>query len=442
MSLFSALQTSVSGMAAQANALSAISDNIANSSTTGYKEANAQFETLIGEQATSTYQSGGVQTDIRYGVSDQGTLNSTTSATDLAISGNGFFVVSQNGVGQYLTRAGSFVPDSSGNLVNAAGYNLMGYAIASDGTESPNLSVVNVSNDTLQAAASTSGTLAANLPSTATVVTPLTSTTTGGVTTTSGTATPADNVADSTYTDKTSMTVYDNLGNADVLDVYATKIGTDTWQIAAYQQSAAASGGGFPYTSGPLAVSDITFGSTGAVASTENMLAATPSDTISTTKSILSVPVPDGNTVSIDMSGMTQLATSFGVNTATADGNAPSKLASVSIAADGTVTDVYASGFQIPTFKIPLAVVNSPDNLTAISGNVYQASETSGAAILSTANTSGVGKIEQDELEGSTVDLATELTTMITAQRGYEANSKVLQAASDLLSTLTHLQLS
>ena len=413
MSLFSALQTSVSGMAAQANALSAISDNIANSSTTGYKEANAQFETLLGEQSTSTYESGGVQTDIRYGVSDQGTLESTTSATDLAVSGNGFFVVSQNGQGQYLTRAGSFVPDSSGNLVNAAGYNLMGYAIEPDGTTASTLSIVNVSSDTLQVAASTAGTLTANLPSTATLVTG---------------DTPADNKADSTYTDKTSMTVYDAQGKADVLDVYATKTAADpdTWQIAAFQQSAAASGGGFPYTSGPLATTNLTFSDAGAV----------------TSSATLSVPVPNGNSVSIDMSGMTELATDFSVTTATADGNAPSKLSSVAISQDGTVTGVYASGTKIATYKIPLATVNSPDNLTPISGNIYQASATSGAAILSDANTSGVGTINQDELEESTVDLATELTSMITAQRGYEANSKVLQAASDLLSTLTHLQLS
>ena len=313
----------------------------------------------------------------------------------------------------------------------------MGYKIGTDGTAST-LSVVNVSSDSLQSAASTSGTLTANLPSTATtVVTPATTTTnpTTGVTTTTGNDTPADNKADSVYTDKTSLTVYDNLGKADVLDVYATKTGANTWQIAAYQQSDAGSGGGFPYTSSAVAVSNLTFnGSSGAVTSSTNVLTGKTQ-----ASAALAVTLPDGNAIGIDMTGMTQLATDFGVTTATANGNAPSKLSSIRIGTDGTLTDVYASGFTVATYKIPLATVNSPNNLTAISGNVYQASQTSGQVILSSADSNGVGKIEQDTLEESTVDLATELTNMITAQRGYEANSKVLQASSDLLGVLNRL---
>lgn len=115
-------------MTAQANALSAISNNIANSSTVGYKAAGAQFESMLSQQATPVLSSGGVQTDMRYGVATQGTLTATSSASDLAIKGNGFFVVSNNGQGTFLTRAGNFVPDASGNLVNSAGYQLMGYA--------------------------------------------------------------------------------------------------------------------------------------------------------------------------------------------------------------------------------------------------------------------------------------------------------------------------
>ncbi len=435
MSLFNSMRTATSGMAAQANALSAISDNIANSSTTGYKDASAQFETLLGEDSTTNYESGGVQTDIRYGVADQGTLQTTTSATDLSISGNGFFAVSQNGQGTYLTRAGSFVPDTTGNLVNTAGYNLMGYAIGTNGTAST-LSVVNVSNSTLQAAASTSGTLKANLPSTAAVVgTPATTDANGNPVAATGSPLPSSNSPAAQYTDKTSMTVYDNLGKADILDIYATKTGTDTYEMTAYQQSDAASNGGFPYASAPVAVTDLTFdAASGKVTSSTNALSGQ-----AMTSPSLAVTLPDGNAIGIDLSGTTQLATSFGVTTATANGNAPSTLSSIKIGTDGTVTSVYSSGVQVATYKIPLATVESPDNLTAISGNVYQASQTSGQVVLSAATTNGTGTIQQDSLEESTVDLATELTNMIQAQRGYEANSKVLQAASDLLSVLNRL---
>ena len=421
MSLFNTMRTSVSGMAAQSNALSAIGDNIANSSTTGYKEASAQFETLLGNDSSSSYESGGVTTDIRYGITDQGTLSTTTSATDLAIQGNGFFVVSNNGQGTYLTRAGSFVPDSNGNLVNAAGYDLMGSQIV-DGKPSPSLSVVNVSAASLlPPTPSTSGTLAVNLPSTATAAA-------------AGT-TPADSTSSTTatvnYTDKTSMTVYDNLGTADVLDVYFTKTGDNTWEATAYQQSAATNGG-FPYTgaapgmSAALGSTSLTFDPKSGTLTAGNPLS-------------INLSPPNGNPVALDLSATTQLATDFGVTTAQANGNAPSKLSSVKVGTDGTLTAVYANGTQVATYTIPVATVTSPDNLAPLNGNVYEISVTSGNYQLQAAGTNGAGTIQSDSLEQSTVDLATELTNMIVAQRGYEANSKVLQAASDMLSVLNRL---
>ena len=428
MSLFNTMRTSVSGMAAQSNALSTIGDNIANSSTTGYKEADAQFETVIGNSAVSSYESGGVLTDIRYGVAQQGTLETTTSPTDLAVNGNGFFVVgsgSSGGSGQYLTRAGSFVPDSTGNLVNAAGYQLMGYKLGSDGTPATGLSVVNLNTNELQASPSTSGTLDANLPSAAAVVS-------GGTPGTTGTnSPPSQNYTAPTYSAETTMTVYDDLGQADTLDVYFTKTGDNSWEAAAYNHADASPGGTFPYAgTGPLGSVKLTFDpSTGKLAS----------GSLSTLK----VNVPGGTQgLPIDLSSTTQLATSFSVSTSTTDGNPPSKLSSVAIGSDGTVTATYASGSQAALYRIPLATVQSPDNLTELNGNVYQTSANSGSMLLNTAGTGATGKIQSDALEQSTVDLATELTNMIQAQRGYEANSKVLQAASDMLSNLERLQVS
>ena len=427
MSLFNALRTSVSGLNAQSNALGVISDNIANSATTGYKEANAQFETLLASSgATGTYESGGVQTDVRYGVTDQGTLATTTSATDLAITGNGFFPVSQNGDNSYLTRAGSFVPDSNGNLINAAGFSLLGYQIGPDGTPSSTLSIVNVSNSNLQYAPTTAGTLAVNLPSTATAVPTTTTTDPQGNTTTTQPTPGTTNSASTQYTDKTSLTVYDDLGTADNLDVYYTKTGTDTWEVTAYKQSDASANGGFPYASSNLGSVNVTFDP-----ATGNFASGSPTT--------LNVSL-NGNSIPVSLTGTTQLATAFGVNTASANGNAPSKVSGVTIGTDGTVTEDYSSGAQIATYKIPLATVQSPDNLTSVTGNVYQQSSTSGNVILETAGTNGAGVIKSDSLEQSTVDLATELSNLVTVQRAYEANSKVLQAASDLLGNLNQIQ--
>src|SRR5262249_37418043 len=124
------MRTGVSGMTAQANALGTVSDNIANSDTTGYKRASAEFSTLLQSTSTTSYTSGGVNTDIRYGVTDQGNVIGTTNTTDFAIQGNGFFIVDNNSGTPFLTRAGSFVPDANGDLVNAAGFYLMGYSLA------------------------------------------------------------------------------------------------------------------------------------------------------------------------------------------------------------------------------------------------------------------------------------------------------------------------
>src|SRR5450432_1014149 len=129
MSLFGVMNTAISGLSAQANKLSTIGDNVANSSTAGYKEAEAEFETLLGDSSASTYSSGGVSTSVRYNVTGQGTRTDTTSTTDLMVSGSGFFIVKGADGSTALTRAGSFVPDAKGDLVNTAGYYLQGYPL-------------------------------------------------------------------------------------------------------------------------------------------------------------------------------------------------------------------------------------------------------------------------------------------------------------------------
>ncbi len=126
MSLYGMMRTGVSGMNAQANRLSAVADNIANASTVGYKRAETQFSSLVLPSTGGQYNSGSVLTDVRYGISDQGGIRSTSSTTDLAIDGNGYFVVQGADGSTFLTRAGSFVPDKNGNLVNSAGYYLLG----------------------------------------------------------------------------------------------------------------------------------------------------------------------------------------------------------------------------------------------------------------------------------------------------------------------------
>ncbi|WP_298356008.1 flagellar hook protein FlgE [Rhodoblastus sp.] len=419
MGLYDAMNASVTGMQAQSNYLTNIGQNISNSSTVGYKEANTEFTTLVDQAAVGQTSAGGVMASTQLDIAQQGTLTSTTSPTDLAISGNGFFVVSNAAGQEFLTRAGSFVPDKNGNLVNAAGYYLMGYSLANGpptmaSNSLSGMQIVNVNSSTLSASPTSSGTLTANLPATDSIV--------------SSANLPSANSATSTFDEKTSMVMYDNLGAPHTIDLYFAQTSSGTWEVSAFDHGAASSSGGFPYSSGPLATTTLNFSSSNGYLS-------------STSANSLSIPVPGGANMSLSLSGMTQLAGSFAVSTSQANGNAAASVSSVTIASDGALSYSLTNGSSVSAYKIPLASVPSPDNLEAQSGNVYSPNILSGQASVGAAGTGQLGTIQSSELEESTVDIATELTNMIVAQRDYQANSQMFKAGADLMSTLVNLNL-
>lgn len=416
MSLTGMMRTSISGMAAQANRLGTVSDNIANASTTGYKRASTEFSSLILASGSADYVPGGVETRIRYGIAQQGAFQFTTSVTDLAVSGDGFFVVSDPDGTPYLTRAGSFVPDGEGNLVNAAGFNLMGYAL-NGGTPAvvangfAGLTQVSIGQLALQADPSDAGNLYVNLPSTATAVGPL--------------LVPSANDPAAEYTAKTSIVAYDNLGAEVTLDVYYTKTGPNAWEVAVFDRANAAPGGGFPYTGGAITSMPMTFsGTTGQLTSAGSF----------------SFAVPNGASLTLDISQTTQLAGDYSMRDVQINGNAPSAVERVEIDDNGILYAVYENGARAPTFQIPLARVTSPDNLQPLAGNVYSPSLDSGDVQMGFAGQSGFGSVVSGALEKSTVDIATELTTMIESQHSYTANSKVFQTGTELMEVLINLR--
>lgn len=421
MSLYGVLRTGVSGMTAQSNKLGTVADNIANSNTTGYKRASTEFSSLILDSGKGDYNSGSVTTTVRYAISKQGPVQYTTSVTDLAVQGNGFFVVSNSSGSPYLTRAGNFVPDENGNLVNSGGFYLMGYDVR--GGRDPGtalnsldgLTKVSLANMAMEARPSTVAKLKANLPSGAAVVP-------------AGTR-PSDNVAGSVVTAKSSLVAYDNLGNKATFDVYYTKTAPNTWEVAIFDKATADPvTGGFPYTAGPVGTQTLTFDGFG-------KLIGAP-----TTAVTASPPLSAGQTVTFSFDGMQQLAADYTPYDAVVDGNAPSAVDRVEIGKDGTMYAIYANGSRVATYKIPLADVKSPDNLMPLPGNVYSPSLNSGEARVGFGGSGGMGTIASSALEQSNVDLATELTGMIEAQRGYTANSKVFQTGSELLDVLMSLK--
>ena len=419
----SLMGAAVSGMLSDTNWLSTISQNVSNANTTGYKNVETEFSTLVDQAGGAADSLAGVASSIRALNSLQGSVVGTSTTTDLAIQGDGYFVVSDTSGALYLTRNGSFVPDAEGNLVNSAGYYLMGNIAGSGQADAVPTQKVNVTAKGDLPTPTTAGTLSVNLPSTATVVT-----------TAADLPSANPSAANVSYTDETSVTAYDNLGGAHTINVYLTNTGVsttgtnkgdDTWEITAYDAADAAASGGFPYSSAALATETLSFSPT-----TGKLTIGSP----------FNIPVPNGQTLALDVSGTTQLAASFSVNTNTTNGNAPSSLKGVTISADGTLDFQYSDGASNAAYDIPLANVASPDSLTALNGNVYQANQNSGSIVYATAGTGGLGSIVSSSLEDSTVDIATELTQMIEAQSAYQANSKVFQTGADLLDILNNLK--
>lgn len=419
MSLYGMMQTGASGMNAQASRLSTVADNIANANTTAYKRASTEFSSLILPGTNSTYNSGAVTTNVRYAISEAGPLEFTTSATDLALDGKGFFIVQDSNGIPFLTRAGSFVPDGAGNLVNAAGYTLMGYDYAS-GPPAPvvngfdGLVPVNISSGSLTANASKTGVFTANLNASATIVAPANL--------------PSANAATAEYSHKSSLVVYDNLGKEVLLDFYYTKTAADTFEVAVYDRSTGAPNTAFPYSSPALATTTLQFDP-----ANNGLLAAASAKDITLT-------VPGGVALTVDMSKMSQLNYKFTVQNANVDGNAPSAVIDVEISADGTIYSQFENGDLKPLYRLALANVASPDMLRPLAGNVYAQGVDSGIITTGFAGSGSFGKIVSGALESSNVDLAQELTDMISSQRSYTANSKVFQTGSDLMDVLVNLK--
>ncbi|MBE1437434.1 flagellar hook protein FlgE [Agrobacterium vitis] len=401
------MNSSVSGLTAQATKLATIGDNISNSSTTGYKASTTAFYSLVnGGTAATTTQS----------VSQSGDLTSTTSDTDLAISGDGYFVVQDTDGNIFLTRQGDFTVDESGYLVNSAGYTLLGYSYENGEPASvingfDGLEPVKVSTSGISAAATTSGEITGNLDSSADTVT---------------TDTASANTTDSTYSYKTSIVTYDSLGNANQYDIYFTKTADNEWEAVVYNNADATETTSFPYSSGALGSTTLTFDSStgGLVDGSDGELSFTDSTT--------------GLTITLDLSEMTQLSDDSST-TGTVDGSAASSSSTFSIGSDGTISVVYDDGTTDDLYKIALATVSSPDNMKEVDGTAYQVTAEAGTVVVGFAGSGSFGTIESSTLESSNVDLASELSDMISAQRSYSANSKVFQTAADMLDTVINM---
>jgi flagellar hook protein FlgE len=433
--IYGALFSGVTALNAQSQSMAALSDNISNVNTVGYKRTVARFSTLVTDtNARSRYSPGGVQATPFQQIDRQGLIQASTSSTDVAISGKGFFVVNTqqtqaSGGSNLFTRAGNFTTDKNGNLINASGYYLQGYKLNTAGafltpagitTNATdlfgNLQTVNLSDQTSTAVPTRNVILSANLPPT-TGVTP---------------------------TQLTNVTVFDSLGQSQQMLLTWTPTALNSWTVSMSfnPTTIAAPATAFtvvfnnsgqlvqvgtnttPSSSGVLAVSGINFSA---------VVGTNAGVTQPTTINLNLGTIGQGN-------GLSQVAGSYTVNSITQDGVAPAGLANVSVDADGYVTVVYANGLSSQIYRLAVATFQNPNALQRKEANTYGTTDISGDPQLRPANTGTSGAISPSSLENSTVDLAEEFTNMIITQRAYTAATKVITTADEMLDEVVRLK--
>ncbi len=440
MSLYGALLSGVSALNANSQAMGVISDNISNLNTTGYKGNIALFQTLVSSDSPDRYTPGGVLAKPRALVDKAGILQSTSSATDLALSGNGFFVVAapNDPTSRIYTRAGSFTTDKDGNLVNAAGYRLLGMAADTTGklpASANNASLVNVNLASASGApqATTSIKLAANLKPNQTVNPAATGAAIGAMAAYANTGTGL--VPDF----ERSITVYDTLGIPRTLNMAFAKTSVaNQWRAEVYSVPGGATTG----ANGLVASGTVTFNGDGTFLSTT--LASPLSVQWQTVGASFAPQAPQAIALSFGTTGgrdgMTQVQGDSALRSATVDGFAPGTLVGVSVDKDGIISGKFSNGATRTLYRLPVATFTNANGLSSATGNVYTETQYSGAPTVNYANTGASASVTASALEGSTVDLASEFSNMITTQRAYSAASKIITTSDDMLDELIRIK--
>jgi flagellar hook protein FlgE len=399
--------TALSGINANSQAIDVIGNNLANINTTAYKGSRADFAELVG---SVSYAANGnpIQTGlgtVSAGVSPlytQGSIQATGRSTDVAISGNGFFVLS-TGTGYAYTRAGNFSFNDTGELVNSDGFTVAGY-MASGGVINSNASLSPITiqgSRTLPPKATTALGITANLDSQA---------------------------ANGTSFASSAVQVFDSLGLAHTVTFTFTKTGAMTWSwnssIPATDTGGAATDPAVPIGSGTF-----TFNSAGALTN----VTANPSLTIAGLASgaadmSIEFQVLDAN----GNARFTGNSGASAVSSVTQDGYASSTLRDVAIDSSGVISGTYDNGEVIPVAQLALANFNNPEGLLKFIGNSFVQGASSGEPSVGTPRTGGRGMVDGASLEMSNVDIAEQLTSLIVAERGYQANSRVITTTDQL----------
>lgn len=483
MSINSALLAGVSGLTANSAALAAISQNIANVNTVGYKRTAGEFQTVINSQSQGAgYSAGGVLATARHFTSQNGQLQRTTSNTDLGISGRGFFVVTERPENlqvtdsRLFTRAGAFSVDILGYLKNTAGLYLQGWPVDADGniaTDPSDLSrlrTINVGSVGGTAEPTTRIQLNANIRSSQ----PISAEAADAAAVPPGPNAydPATNsmamwnsdTGDGVKPDfELTIPVSDSKGGQRTLALSFLKSAVpNQWfaEVRAIPASDVVSGAGL--TNGQLRTGRVAFTQDGRLdlAAMEALGAASlfpdpASASLTFGASDAAAPAAgafnwapslgiDSQSLAFDLTaatgGLTQYDSASVAQAVITNGTAFGNLSEVKIDDSGFVTAIFDNGVTRRIAQIALATFPSPDSLTQTSGNAYRVSQGSGTYNLKAAGTGGAGLIGSSQLEASTVDLSAEFTGLITTQRAYSASSKIITTADEMLAELISIK--
>jgi len=418
----------VSGLNAASTNLDVIGNNIANSATSGFKSATASFADMFaGSQTGMGVKVAAITQDF-----SDGTTSTTNRGLDVALSGNGFFRLTDATGGVFYSRNGQLSLNENRQLVNTQGLSVTGYpATGTPPTIAQGAQPVamTIPNTMMIAKASTAGTMVANLNSTDKVPT----------------TTTFNSSDDSSYNYVNTLTTYDSLGNSHDNNVYFVKTAANNWDVWSQDTSvspAAAAG----------KIGSLTFNENGTLRSSTTPGDATATPVVlpvtSTPAVALSLPLNVANngavnpqTVQLNFAGSIQQNTgSNSIGSLTQDGYAAGQMTGYTINDDGTVSGVYSNQKTQLLGQIVLSNFSNPEGLKSEGDNVWSSTQSSGQPITGVAGSGGFGNMTSGALEASNVDLSKELVNMIVAQRNYQSNAQTIKTQDSILNTLVNLR--
>ncbi len=400
--MLGSLYSGVQGINANSRALGIVGANIANVNTVSYKSSNIAFATILSESLGT----GGVKVWGMNRAWTQGSLEYTTSTTDMAIIGNGLFVLEDTEGTKFYSRAGSFDFDKNGCLVNPDGYKVQGLEIASGTNTAIGAPTdIDVSSIAFQPQVTSEMRMTLNLNS----------------------GTPASG----TFTN--SITVYDTLGNEIPLTLKFTKTdGDNEWIVEGSLPSSVASGTGTVQFGGADTLT-IKFDTAGNLTGVTGPIAVT----------LNNITTGAASTMSIDwkvVDHLSQFAGSSGVSFQSQNGYPTGNITSLTVGEDGIVTGIFSNGKLMQLYQIVLASFPSYQGLIPLGNNLFSESVESGLPVIGAPKTGGRGSLNSMSLEMSNVDLANEFVKMMITQRAYQANAKVVTTSNEVLQELINMK--